>query len=132
MGISIKTSFLTHDDPEASLRFYRDLLGLTLLNDVGYEGMRWLTFGAEGQDVNVVLTPPVPEGTDADRQAFAELLAKGVLGGLLLTTDDLDATFDSLVAAGVDVVSEPTDQPWGVRDCAVRDPAGNLLRLDQR
>ncbi|GAA4627931.1 VOC family protein [Cellulomonas oligotrophica] len=133
MDITLHHAFLPHTDPEASLRFYRDLLGLEVRNDVGYEGMRWITVGPPGgAGTSVVLHPPAvdPGISDDERRTILELMAKGSYGALTLATPDLDGTFDALVAAGVDVVQEPTDQPYGVRDAAVRDPAGNLLRIN--
>lgn len=133
MDITLHHAFLPHTDPEASLRFYRDLLGLEVRNDVGYEGMRWITVGPPGgAGTSVVLHPPAvdPGISDDERRTILELMAKGSYGALTLATRDLDGTFDALVAAGVDVVQEPTDQPYGVRDAAVRDPAGNLLRIN--
>lgn len=133
MDITVHHAFLPHTDPEASLRFYRDLLGLEVRNDVGYEGMRWITVGPPGgAGTSVVLHPPAvdPGISDDERRTVLELMAKGSYGALTLATPDLDGTFDALVAGGVDVVQEPTDQPYGVRDAAVRDPAGNLLRIN--
>ncbi len=135
MDISIHASFLPHDDADAALAFYRDLLGFELRQDVGYAGMRWLTVGPPGQpDTSVVLHPPAvdPGITDDERRTITEMMAKGTYGGILLATPDLDAVFDRLQAAEVEVVQEPTDQPYGVRDCAVRDAAGNLVRIQQR
>ena len=134
MDISISASFLAHDDPEAALGFYRDLLGFEVRNDVGYGGMRWLTVGPPGQPgTSIVLTPPAvdPGITDDERRVITEMMAKGTYGGILLATKDLETTFDRLQAADADIVQEPTDQPYGVRDCAVRDPAGNLIRIQQ-
>ncbi|HEX3004719.1 MAG TPA: VOC family protein [Angustibacter sp.] len=132
--ISIHSSFLPHTDPEASLAFYRDLLGFEVRLDVGQGAMRWLTVGPTGQpDTNVVLQPPFadPGITEAERTTIAEMMAKGTYARLLLATHDLDATFDALQAGDADVVQEPTEQPYGIRDCAVRDPAGNLLRIQE-
>jgi len=134
MDISIHASFLPHDDPEASLGFYRDLLGFELRNDVGYNGMRWLTVGPAGQaGTSVVLYPPAasPGVTDDERRTIAEMMAKGTYGLLLLATPDLDGAFEQLRSGGAEIVQEPTEQPYGVRDCAVRDPAGNLIRIQQ-
>jgi catechol 2,3-dioxygenase-like lactoylglutathione lyase family enzyme len=134
MDISIHTTFLPHTDPEASLAFYRDLLGFELVNDVGQGAMRWLTFVAPSQpDVRLVLTPPAadPGITDDERRVVAELMAKGSYQAIILGTKDLDGTFERLAAADAEVVSEPTEQPWGVRDCAFRDPAGNMVRIDE-
>lgn len=134
MKISIHYVFLPHTDAEAALGFYRDALGFEVRNDVGYEGMRWLTVGPIGQpETSVVLHPPAtdPGITDAERATILELIAKGSYGALTLAVDDLDRLFDRLAVAGADVVQEPMDQPYGVRDCAFRDPAGNLLRINQ-
>ncbi|ASO19071.1 catechol 2,3-dioxygenase-like lactoylglutathione lyase family enzyme [Actinoalloteichus hoggarensis] len=134
MNVTIHSSFLPHDDAEAALGFYRDLLGFELRDDVGYEGMRWLTVGPAGQpDTAIVLTPPAadPAVTDQERRMITEMMAKGTYAGVLLGTDDLDTTFARLQAHDADIVQEPTEQPYGVRDCAVRDPAGNLIRIQQ-
>lgn len=134
MDIKIHSSFLPHDDAEAALAFYRDLLGFEVRLDVGYDGMRWLTVGPVGQpDTSIVLTPPAvdPGITDDERNTIVEMMAKGTYAGLLLATADLDSAFEKLQGADADIVQEPTDQPYGVRDCAVRDPAGNLLRIQQ-
>jgi catechol 2,3-dioxygenase-like lactoylglutathione lyase family enzyme len=134
MDITIHTTFLPHTDPEATLVFYRDLLGFELTQDVGQGDMRWLTFVAPAQpDVRLVLTPPVadPGVSDEERRTVTELMAKGVYQSIILATKDLDATFARLQAADVEVVSEPTEQPWGVRDAAFRDPAGNMVRIDE-
>ena len=133
MDITIHASFLPHDDPDASLAFYRDTLGFEVRNDVGYGGMRWITVGPVGQpDTSIVLYPPVadPGITDDERRTIAEMMAKGTYGTCLATAD-LDGTFERLQASDVEVVQEPTDQPYGIRDCAVRDPAGNLIRIRQ-
>ena len=134
MDISIHTTFLPHDDPEAALGFYRDVLGFELRNDVGYEGMRWLTVGPPGQPgVHIVLHPPGadPGITEEERRTIAEMMAKGTYASIMLATQDLEATFDQLQSRDVDIVQEPTDQPWGMRDCAVRDPAGNMVRIQE-
>lgn len=135
MDITIRTTFLPHDDAEAALGFYRDALGFELRNDVGYAGLRWLTVGPPGQpDVDVVLTPPAadPGVTDEERRVVTEMMAKGTYASIMLATGDLDATFEQLQAAGVEVVQEPVEQDWGSRDCAVRDPAGNMVRIQER
>ncbi|MBJ7904608.1 VOC family protein [Streptomyces sp. NPDC003656] len=135
MDLSIHASFLPQDDPEAALAFYRDLLGFELRQDVGYNGLRWLTMGPAGQpETSVVLTPPAvdPGITEDERRTITEMMAKGTYATLLLATPDLDGTFERLAAADADIVQEPTEQPYGVRDCAVRDPAGNLLRIQER
>ncbi|MEU8685883.1 VOC family protein [Streptomyces sp. NPDC048611] len=134
MDISIHASFLPHTDPDASLAFYRDLLGFEVRNDVGYQGMRWLTVGPPGQPgTSLVLEPPAadPGITDDERRIIAEMMAKGTYARVLLATADLDGTFARLQAGDTEVVQEPTEQPYGVRDCAVRDPAGNLLRIQE-
>lgn len=136
MDITIHSTFLPHDDPEAALAFYRDLLGFEVRNDVGYEGMRWITVGPAGQPGTsaIVLHPPAvdPGITDDERRVVTEMMAKGTYAGILLATEDLDGAFERLQSADADIVQEPTDQPYGVRDCAVRDPAGNLIRIQQR
>ncbi len=132
--IAIHASFLPHDDPDAALAFYRDTLGFRLRNDVGYEGMRWLTLGpADESATSVVLHPPAadPGITDDERRTIAEMMAKGTYASIVLATEDLDGTFARLEAGGAEVVQEPTDQPYGVRDCAFRDPAGNTVRIQQ-
>jgi catechol 2,3-dioxygenase-like lactoylglutathione lyase family enzyme len=135
MDLSIHASFLPHNDPDASLAFYRDTLGFEVRNDVGYNGMRWITVGPAGQPgTSIVLFPPAASHgvTDDEKHAIAEMMAKGTYAMLLLATPDLDATFERLQAGGAEIVEEPTEQPYGVRDCAVRDPAGNLLRVQER
>ena len=135
MDLTIHAAFLPHTDPEASLAFYRDLLGFELRQDVGKGTMRWLTVGPPGQPgTSIVLSPPGvdPGITDDERQTIKEMMAKGTFGIMLLSTPDLDATFAAIQAGDVDVVQEPTSQPWGVRDCAVRDPAGNLIRINEQ
>ncbi|TXS52674.1 VOC family protein [Streptomyces sp. t39] len=135
MDISIHASFLPQDDPEAALAFYRDTLGFEVRNDVGYEGMRWITVGPAGQPgVSIVLHPPGvdPGITDDERRVITEMMAKGTYGSILLSTGDIDGIFERLQAGDAEVVQEPTDQPYGVRDCAFRDPAGNMVRIQQR
>jgi catechol 2,3-dioxygenase-like lactoylglutathione lyase family enzyme len=135
MDITIHSSFLPHTDPDASLAFYRDTLGFEVRNDVGYEGMRWITVGPAGQPAtSIVLEPPVadPGVTDEERQTIEEMMAKGTYAGINLATKDLDRTFEQLQASGAEIVQEPTEQPYGVRDCAVRDPAGNLIRIQEQ
>ncbi|RAO32272.1 hypothetical protein PSN13_03964 [Micromonospora saelicesensis] len=134
MDITIHSSFLPHTDPEASLVFYRDILGFEVRLDVGYEGMRWITVGPPGQpSTAIVLHPPAanPGITDDERQTILELMAKGSYFGVNLATTDLDATFAKLEASDAEVVQEPTEQPYGVRDCAFRDPAGNMVRIQE-
>jgi catechol 2,3-dioxygenase-like lactoylglutathione lyase family enzyme len=135
MNITIHASFLPHDDPDAALAFYRDTLGFEVRDDVGYEGMRWITVGPVGQPgTSIVLNPPFadPGITEDERRTIAEMMAKGTYGGILLATPDLDGVFDRVQASGAEVVQEPTDQFYGVRDCAFRDPAGNLIRIQER
>ena len=135
MGITIHASFLPHDDPEASLAFYRDVLGFEVRTDVGRGKMRWITVGPVGQpDTSILLAPPAadPGITDDERHTIAEMMAKGTYGWILLATDDVDGVFAQVEATGAEVVQEPTDQPYGVRDCAFRDPAGNLVRIQQQ
>ncbi|PWI42021.1 VOC family protein [Streptomyces sp. ICBB 8177] len=134
MTIKLSTCFIAVDDHDKALAFYRDVLGLEVRNDVAYEGMRWVTVGSPEQpDVEIVLEPPLanPNASPADKQAMAELLAKGMLRAVIFTTDDVDATFERLRASGAEVLQEPMDQHYGVRDCAFRDPAGNMLRFNQ-
>jgi len=134
MSITIHSSFLPHNDPDESLAFYRDTLGFEVRNDVGYEGMRWITVGpADQPETSIVLFPPqaTPGITDDEQRTIAEMMAKGTFATLLLATDDLDSTFDRLQTSGAEIVQEPADQPYGVRDSAVRDPAGNMIRIQE-
>lgn len=134
MDISLASCFIAVDDFDKALVFYRDVLGLEVRNDVGFENMRWITVGSPSlPDVDIVLEPALadPNASDADKQAAAELLAKGMLRGVIFRTDDVDSTFERIRAAGAEVLQEPFDQPYGVRDCAFRDPAGNMLRFNQ-
>lgn len=134
MNITINTSFLPHTDAEASVAFYRDILGFEVRKDVGYEQMRWVTVGPVGQsDTAIVLTPPAvdPGISESERSTILELMAKGSYGGIVLATPDVDAAYAEIEAKGADVVQEPIDQPYGIRDCAFRDPAGNMVRLQQ-
>ena len=135
MEITIQASFLAHDDPDASLAFYRDILGFEVRNDVGYGGMRWITVGpADQPDTSIVLHPPAadPGITDDERRTIAEMMAKGTYGWMLLAAKDLDGTFERLQASdAAEVVQEPVEQPYGIRDCAFRDPAGNLIRIQE-
>ena len=135
MDITIHASFLPHNDPEETLVFYRDTLGFEVRNDVGYGGMHWITVGpADQPDTSIVLYPPAaaPGVTDDERRTIAEMMAKGTYTSINLATKDLDSTFERLQTGDAEVVQEPTDQPYGVRDCAFRDPAGNLIRIQQR
>lgn len=135
MTITIHSSFLPHLDPDASLAFYRDLLDFEVRLDVGSGTMRWITLGAPGQpDTNVVLQPPTcdPGLTEAEQATIADLMAKGSYAALNLASDDLDGLFARLEGAGVEIVQEPKDQPYGLRDAAVRDPAGNLIRIQAK
>jgi uncharacterized glyoxalase superfamily protein PhnB len=135
MNLTIASTFLPQDDPDAALAFYRDTLGFEVRTDVGYEGMRWITVGPVGQpETSVVLYPPAatPGLTDDEQRVIAEMMAKGTFGMLILSTKDLDGAFEQLQAGDVEVVQEPTEQPYGVRDFAVRDPAGNMIRVNQQ
>ena len=132
--ISIHSSMLPHHDPEASVAFYRDALGFEVRMDVEYGGMHWITVGpADQPDTAIVLYPPeaTPGITDDERTTIAEMMAKGTFASINLATSDVDGTFDRVQAAEAEVVQEPTDQPYGVRDCAFRDPAGNLIRIQE-
>jgi catechol 2,3-dioxygenase-like lactoylglutathione lyase family enzyme len=134
MDLTIHQTFLPQDDPDAALAFYRDTLGFEVRNDIGYQGMRWITVGPPDQPgTSIVLQPPAafPGLTEDERRVIAEMMAKGTYAAINLATKDLDGTFDKLQASGADVVQEPTDQPYGIRDCAFRDPAGNLLRIQE-
>ena len=131
MNLTLARCFVQVSDPDLALTFYRDELGLELRNDVARDGFRWITVGAATQpDVAIVLTNYL-NGSPADGDAVAALIAKGALNGVHFHTDDLDATFEKIRASGAEIVQEPTEQPWGTRDCAVRDPSGNLVRIDQ-
>ena len=135
MDITIHQAYLPQDDPDAALAFYRDTLGFEVRNDVDYRGLRWITVGPPGQPgTSIVLHPPAadPGITDDERRTIAEMMAKGTFGWILLATPDLDGVFERIQASDVEVVQEPTDQPYGVRDCALRDPAGNLIRIQER
>jgi catechol 2,3-dioxygenase-like lactoylglutathione lyase family enzyme len=134
MDISIHSSFLPQDDPDAAIAFYRDTLGFEVRNDVGYGGMRWITVGPPDQPgTSVVLYPPTatPGLTDDERRTIAEMMAKGTFATLLLATKDLDGAFERVQTGDAEVVQEPTEQPYGVRDCAFRDPAGNMIRIQE-
>ena len=133
-NITIHASMLPHDDPDASLAFYRDTLGFEVRNDVEYAGMHWITVGPVGQpDTAIVLYPPAatPGVTEDEHRTIAEMMAKGTFASINLATADLDGTFDRLQAGDAEVVQEPTEQPYGIRDCAFRDPAGNLIRIQE-
>ncbi len=134
MDLSIHTTFLPHDDPEESLAFYRDVLGFEVRQDVGEGRMRWITVGpADQPGTSILLAPPAadPGITDHERRTIVEMMAKGTYGWVLLATKDVDGTFEQLQVGGAEVVQEPVDQPYGVRDCAFRDPAGNLIRIQE-
>ncbi len=134
MDITINATFLPHDDPDASLAFYRDTLGFEVRNDVEYGGMHWITVGSADQPgVSIVLYPPAatPGITDDESRTISEMMAKGTYASILLATKDLDGTFERLQASDAEVVQEPIDQPYGVRDCALRDPAGNMVRIQE-
>lgn len=134
MDITIASSFLPQTDPEASLAFYRDLLGFEVRKDVGYGGLRWITVGPVGQpSTSIVLHPPAadPGITEEERRTIEEMMAKGTYATIVLTTADLGGVFERLAAAGAEIIQEPTDQPYGIRDAAFRDPAGNHVRINQ-
>jgi predicted enzyme related to lactoylglutathione lyase len=134
MDLTIQTTFLPHDDPDASLAFYRDILGFEVRSDVGSGRMRWITVGPPDQSgTSILLAPPAadPGITDNERRTIVEMMAKGTYGWILLATKDLDGTFEQLQASGAEVVQEPMDQPYGARDCAFRDPAGNHIRIQE-
>ncbi|MFJ4210073.1 VOC family protein [Paenarthrobacter sp. NPDC089675] len=132
MNISLKYAHVTVNDVDESLPFYRDALGLQVRNDVGSGGQRWVTLGSDAQpDLELVLSPPHAGRSQADGDAIQELLTKGVMPMLVFNTDDLDGTFEKLRASGAEVLQEPIDQPWGPRDCAFRDPSGNMIRINQ-
>jgi catechol 2,3-dioxygenase-like lactoylglutathione lyase family enzyme len=131
MSISVSAMFVPVHDPDAALDFYRDVVGLEVRNDVSADGFRWVTVGAPGQDLDVVLFQPHGGRSAAEGDALLALVTQGSLQAAILASSDLDALFDRMVAAGVEVLQEPATQPWGARDCAVRDPSGNLLRIAQ-
>jgi uncharacterized glyoxalase superfamily protein PhnB len=134
MDITIHQTFLPQDDPDAALAFYRDTLGFEVRDDVEYGGMHWITVGPAGASTSIVLYPPAatPGLTDDERRTIEEMMAKGTYASINLATSDLDATFERLQAGDAEVVQEPTEQPYGVRDCAFRDPAGNMIRIQER
>jgi uncharacterized glyoxalase superfamily protein PhnB len=134
MDITIHASFLPHDDPDATLAFYRDTLGFEVRNDVEYGGMHWITVGpADQPNTSIVLYPPeaTPGITDDERRTITEMMAKGTYASINLATNDLEGTFERVQSGDAEVVQEPTEQPYGVRDCSVRDPAGNLIRIQE-
>jgi catechol 2,3-dioxygenase-like lactoylglutathione lyase family enzyme len=134
MDITIHTTVLPHDDPDASLAFYRDILGFEVRSDVGTGKMRWIAVGPVDQPgTSILLAPPAadPGVTDDERRTIAEMMAKGTYGWILLATKDLDGTFEKVQATDAEVVQEPAEQPYGVRDCAFRDPAGNMVRIQE-
>jgi uncharacterized glyoxalase superfamily protein PhnB len=134
MDITIHSTFLPHTDPDASLAFYRDALGFEVRLDVGYEAMRWITVGPVGQpETSIVLSPPAvdPGITDDERQTVVEMMAKGTYAMIMLATEDLDGAFEKLEAAGAEIVEPPTEQPYGQRDCSIRDPAGNMVKITE-
>ena len=132
MSITVQTVFIPVHDPEAALAFYRDALGLEVRMDVASDGFRWITVGAPGQDVSIVLSQPHGGRSQAEGDALLALVTQGSLQAAIFATDDLDATFEKVRASGsAEILQEPTSQPWGVRDCAVRDPSGNLVRIAQ-
>lgn len=134
MKLTIHSVMIPQSDPDAATAFYRDALGFEVRNDVGYQGMRWITVGPPDQpETSIVLYPPqaTPGLTDAERTMIAEMMAKGTFASVNMATPNVDATFDAVQAAGAEVVQEPTDQPYGLRDCAFRDPSGNLIRIQQ-
>ncbi|MEV0800813.1 MULTISPECIES: VOC family protein [unclassified Kribbella] len=134
MDLNIHATFLPHNDPDASLAFYRDILGFEVRTDVGYGGMRWITVGPPDQPgTSIVLSPPAadPGITEDERRTIAEMMAKGTYATIVLATKDIDGLFDRLQATEAEVIQEPTDQPYGIRDCAFRDPAGNHIRINQ-
>ena len=134
MDLTIHQAYLPQDDPEAAIAFYRDTLGFVVRNDVDYRGLRWITVGpADQPGTSIVLHPPGadPGITDDERRTITEMMAKGTYAGINLATRDLDGVFERLQAKDADIIQEPTDQPWGIRDCAVRDPAGNMIRIQE-
>jgi catechol 2,3-dioxygenase-like lactoylglutathione lyase family enzyme len=135
MNLTIHTTVLPHDDPDASVAFYRDTLGFEVRSDYGDGKMRWIVVGpAEQPDTAILLAPPVadPGVTDDERRTITEMMAKGTFGWILLATDDLDGTFERVQASDAEVIQEPTQQPYGARDCAFRDPAGNQIRIQEQ
>ncbi|MGA2295480.1 MAG: VOC family protein [Acidimicrobiales bacterium] len=132
MTVNLAAMFILVHDPDEALGFYRDALGLEVRMDVASEGFRWVTVGAQGQDVNIVLSQPHGGRSQAEGDELLSLVTRGSLQAAIFSSDDLDATFEKVRASGAEVLEEPTSQPWGVRDCAVRDPSGNLVRIQER
>jgi catechol 2,3-dioxygenase-like lactoylglutathione lyase family enzyme len=131
MALSVSAMFVLVNDPDEALLFYRDALGLEVRNDVASDGFRWVTVGAPGQDVDIVLSQPHGGRSQTEGDALLGLVTKGSLQAAIFRTDDLDTTFEKVRASGAEVLQEPTSQPWGARDCAFRDPSGNLVRIAQ-
>ena len=131
MTVSVSTMFIPVHDPDAALGFYRDALGLEVRNDVSADGFRWITVGAPGQDVNIVLSQPHGGRSQVEGDALLTLVTQGSIQAAIFSSDDLDTTFEKVRASGAEVLQEPVSQPWGARDCAVRDPSGNLVRIAQ-
>jgi predicted enzyme related to lactoylglutathione lyase len=131
MALTVSTMFIPVHDPDAALGFYRDTLGLEVRNDVSADGFRWITVGAPGQDVSIVLSQPHGGRSKVEGDALLTLVTKGSIQAAIFSSDDLDSTFEKVRASGAEVLQEPTSQPWGARDCAVRDPSGNLVRIAQ-
>ncbi len=131
MAVTISQMFISVHDPDAALGFYRDALGLEVFNDVSADGFRWVTVGSPGQDVAIVLSQPHGGRSQAEGDALLALVTQGSLQAAIFRSDDLDATFERVKASGAEIVQEPAEQPWGVRDCGVRDPSGNLVRIAQ-
>jgi catechol 2,3-dioxygenase-like lactoylglutathione lyase family enzyme len=131
MAVTLSTTFIPVHDPDAALGFYRDALGLEVRNDVASDGFRWVTVGAPGQDVDIVLFQPHGGLSPTEADALLSLVTKGSLQVAIFRADDLDATFERVRASGAEVLQEPVSQPWGARDCAFRDPSGNLVRVAQ-
>ena len=131
MAVTVSVVFIPVHDPDAALGFYRDALGLEVRNDVSAEGFRWVTVGAPGQDVDVVLSQPHGGRSPAEGDALLQLVTQGSLQAAIFRADDLDATFEKVRASGAEVLQEPVSQPWGARDCAFRDPSGNHIRISQ-
>jgi catechol 2,3-dioxygenase-like lactoylglutathione lyase family enzyme len=130
MAVTVSATFIPVHDPDAALGFYRDALGLEVRNDVASHGFRWVTVGAPGQDVDIVLFQPHGR-SQAEGDALLSLVTKGSLQAAIFRSDDLDTTFEKVRASGAEVLQEPASQPWGARDCAFRDPSGNLVRIAQ-